>query len=221
MRKEGPMRCVLVALGVAASLGCGTSTKQALLETAFNKEGRRKDYFEATLRVLDENPKYVDEFYTLAQKHPGTLDRFLVNAAQGLSDERIAAMTAKHLAENPESLRKVLETTLEAAKDKPDARKAIAAAIRSKAALATSVIADDPEAVRATLEGTIDAIASRPGARAAFLSAMQEVSPKLSVILAHNPKTLKVMTKALLGQALERSKEQATEILRELGLSQR
>ena len=211
------MRHAFTVLTLATCLfGCSVGQKQNLLETAFDDDGRRQEFFEATLRVLDENPEYVDEFFVHAKKHPKTMDRFVSNTARDLRDEKLAAMTAKHLAKNPESLKQVLVQTLEAAKTDAKARQAIATAIEEKSALATDVIADRPSAVAASLEGTVDAIADKPEARAAFLAAMQKTAPAISRYLANNPKTLKVMTKAFLKVALRDAKNTVAEVLHEL-----
>src|SRR5688572_25564149 len=93
--------------------GCSVGQKRGLLETAFDDRERRQEYFEATLRVLDEHPEYVDEFFVAANKHPKTLDRFIANTSRDLRDEKLASITAKHLAANPESLKQVLVQTLE------------------------------------------------------------------------------------------------------------
>jgi hypothetical protein len=51
---------ILVLLG--GTLGCSVGQKKSVLTTAFHEDERRHEYFEATLRVLEEKPEYVDEF---------------------------------------------------------------------------------------------------------------------------------------------------------------
>jgi hypothetical protein len=144
------------------------------------------------------------------------MDRFVANTSRDLREEALAKMVAEHLARNPESLRRVLLQTLEAAKDDPNARQAIAAAFEEKSAIATDILTDRPSAVGAALEGTVAAIADKPEARAAFLTAMQKTSPAISRYLANNPKTLKVMTKAFLEVALSDKKAMVRDIMKEL-----
>ena len=210
------MRHLLLVVALATLFGCSIGQKESLLETAFAEKERRQEFFEATLRVLDDNPEYVDEFFVHANKHPKTMDRFVSNTARELQNEKLAQMTARHLAKNPASLKQVLVQTLEAAKTDAKAREAIATAIEEKSSLATDIIADRPTAIAASLEGTVAAIADKPEARAAFLKAMQKVSPAIAQYLAHNPKTLKAMTKALLVVAMADAKGTMKEILHEL-----
>jgi hypothetical protein len=207
--------CVSVAL-LSGSLGCSVAQKKQVLETAFDEQGRRHEYFEATLRVLDEKPEYVDESFAQANRHPKVMDRFVENTARDLREEKLAQLVARHLCRNPESLHQVLIQTQRAAKDDANARQAIAAAIEDESTLATDVIADRPSAISATLEGTVAAIADKPEARAAFLEGMQRTSPEISRYLANNPKTLKAMTKALLDVALSEKKATVKQIMKEL-----
>jgi hypothetical protein len=205
---------ILVLLG--GTLGCSVGQKKSVLTTAFHEDERRHEYFEATLRVLEEKPEYVDEFFAQASRHPKVMDRFVANTSRDLREEALAKMVAEHLVRNPESLRRVLLQTLEAAKDDPNARQAIAAAFEEKSAIATDILTDRPSAVGAALEGTVAAIADKPEARAAFLTAMQKTSPAISRYLANNPKTLKVMTKAFLEVALSDKKAMVRDIMKEL-----
>ncbi len=211
MRQLLPVVALLVG-----TLGCSVGQKKNVLETAFHGTDRRKEYFEATLRVLEEKPEYVDEFFAQAERHPKVMDRFVANTSRELRDAGLAQMVAAHLCRNPESLKRVLAETLEAAKNDAKARQAIAEAIEEKSTLATDVIADRPSAVGATLEGTVAAIADKPDARVAFLEAMQRTSPAISRYLANNPKTLKAMTKAFLATALSQQKAAVREVLKEL-----
>lgn len=211
------MRHLLGSLALSVGLaGCSIGQKQRVLETAFDGDGSRREYFEATLRVLDENPEYVDELFALASGHPKTMDRLVANTARELADERLARMTARHLVANPASLKQVLVQALDAARPDAKARMAIATAIEERSEIATDVIADRPSAVAASLEGTVKAIADNPAARAAFLGAMQTTSPAISRYLANNPKTLKAMTKALLVVAVDDAKGTVREILQDL-----
>jgi hypothetical protein len=190
-----------ILAGCLLVCSCSTNQKAGLVNTALDDKEAREEYFEATLRVLDAHPEYTDELFAQAQKHPKTLDRFLSNAANHLDDEALARATAKHLVHNPEGIRQVLLATLDAAKEDPAARQAIARAIEERSDLSAQVISDRPPAVEAMLEATVAAVADKPEARAAFLRAMQKVSPALAAVLAKNPKTLKAMTKALVGAA--------------------
>lgn len=207
------MHSLVFVVALASSLGCSITQKKSVLETAFSETDRRHEYFEATLRVLDQNPDYVDEFFAQAKAHPRTLDRFVAATARDLHDTRLAKMTAQHLVANPASLKQVLVQTLMAAKPNAKARRAIAAAIEAKIDIATDLISDRPSAVAASLEATVNAIADKPEARAAFLAAMQRSSPTIARYLAADPETLKVMTRALLREAVQDAAFTVKEIL--------
>src|SRR3954469_487245 len=81
-----------LGLAVAGAAACGTGTKKEVAKTALDAmpKKERLDSFEATSRVLDEHPEYVDEFYAEARKHPPLFDRFIMNAARDLKDKQYA-----------------------------------------------------------------------------------------------------------------------------------
>ena len=198
----------LVTLGVVCSLcGCSVSSKQTVMETALDDHDRRQEMFEATLRVLDENPKYVDEFFALAQKHPDTLDRFLANAAKGLAEDRLARMNAKHLVQHPASLRQVMITTLDAASDKPDALRAIAESIAARPQVSSMAIAGRPETVKISFKALLAEIMKRPDSRRALLEALHENRDALAELLVSNPET----AKSLMGSVVRAGGKKLTE----------
>jgi hypothetical protein len=190
----------LLAALIATSSACGIGAKRAILAEALDDRDDRAEYFEAILRILDENPEYVDQFFVQARDHEPTLDRFIRNAAHNLDEQALAEMTAKHLANNPEGLRKILIESLEAAKDKPEARKAIASAIGTKVDLSTDILTDDPNVVRETLLATVRHVAKKRESRRAFVQAMYGASPTLAGILANNPTLLAKMFDELTAQ---------------------
>jgi len=146
-----------VVFGVLLLAGCATSTKAKLLKTAFDDDKRRDELFEATLRVLDRKPEWVDEFFEKARSHRPTLERFLESAARTLSDEKLAGMTARHLVAHPAGLRTVLEHSMDAASGNPAAKKAIADAVHSRAETAVNIMVEDPQ----TLGAMTRALASK------------------------------------------------------------
>jgi hypothetical protein len=175
---------------VSLALACTVGQKRAAVEkTVEGKPQTREQLFEATLRVLDEHPRYVDEFFALARKHPATLDRFLDDTAEALRDPALAGKTAAALAAHPPGLTQVLVSTLDAAKGKPKAERAIAEAMIARGDLAARAIATRPEAVTRVSEATIDAVANDAAARDAFLAGMRARSGEVAAILATDPKT--------------------------------
>jgi hypothetical protein len=74
-------------VAVALALGaCTIAQKRAVEEKITDDPGRRRETFEATLRLLDEKPEYVDEFFQLARGHPKTLGRFLRDTSRSLHE---------------------------------------------------------------------------------------------------------------------------------------
>lgn len=131
---------------VVLALACTVSQKREAVEVGTADPGRRQELFEATLRVLDEKPEYVDEFFQQAKKHPATLGRFLRNTAGELQASRqLTEWTAAELVREPGSLEAILVATLDAAAERKPAREAIARAIGERPALAARALAERPE----------------------------------------------------------------------------
>lgn len=131
----------------ALALACTVPQKKTAVAASLDDPERRRESFEATLRLLDEHPEYVDEFFRLAlERHPATLGRFLQNSARTLDDsEQLAEWTAVELVQEPRSLHRILVETLDAAADRQPARAAIARAIGDRPALAARALAEEPE----------------------------------------------------------------------------
>jgi hypothetical protein len=162
MGVHGGLRWLVPA---ALALGaCGTGSKAFVLDKAFALDGTRRDTMEATLRILDEHPTYVDEFFAAARKHKPTLERFLAAAAADLHQPDLARLTAEKLVRNPDGLRRILIETLDAARDRPKARHAIASAIQERAATSSSILLDEPQAMAEVMRGSVDAARKDPAA---------------------------------------------------------
>ncbi|MDB4997292.1 MAG: hypothetical protein JWM74_4724 [Myxococcaceae bacterium] len=193
----------LACVTLAGLVGCGTTAKQGLIDESMRSSTQRRQSLEATLRVMDVHPDYVDEMYEATRRHPRTMERFLQSSARDLEDPALAKATADLLADNPRSLRQVLLATVDAAAAKPDAREAIASAVEERTAAMADIITDRPTALAGTLNDTVAAVGRKPAARKAFLGAMQKSAPRLSEILAKDPHTLMVLTEALVKEVLK------------------
>ena len=112
---------VMVVLGIS----CSTKAKTSITNRAFDNDSRRQQLMEATLRVLDKHPEYVDEFYGAARKHPATLDRFLENTARDLREPALAKRVAAHLVAHIAGLHQIMIETLAAAQGNKKAMTAI------------------------------------------------------------------------------------------------
>jgi hemoglobin-like flavoprotein len=189
--------------GAFLLMGCGAGLKEDLIAEGLDDPDDRRELFEATLRVLDDHPTYVDQLFRQAKSHPRTLDRFIANAARDLHEDELAKLTARHLAANPKSLERILVATMRAARDQPAARQAVADAIQAEAAIAAGIITDDPPLVQETLIETVRNVMHKPAARTAFVKGIDAVSPVMAGILADNPKLLTKLTEEIAGELAE------------------
>ena len=119
------MRVRSIVLVAILGFSCTTKQKTSITDHAFDDDGRRKELMEATLRVLDEHPAYVDEFYEMAKRHHVTLDRFLADTAADLHDPALAKRVAVQLVAHPKGLHQIMISTLDAAQGNRKAMTAI------------------------------------------------------------------------------------------------
>lgn len=198
---------ILVLLPLVGCLhGTGVEPKRFLMDKAMKVELERRELFEATLRVLDAHPEYVDELFTLMLGHRTSLNRFLAINSSGLDDPHYAALMARHLVRHPESLTEVMSQVLEASKDNPEAQRAMALAMERRAALTAQAVTSRPSSVNASTQALIDALQDKPEARQAFLTAMRERSEQVAALLLSDPETLA----AVMGAMAERGVEDAS-----------
>lgn len=199
------LRRTTLALFVAVSVGgCGASGKQQAVEATFESDTQRREMFEATLRVLDENPRYVDEFYQFALKHPPTLDRFFANTAANLDQDWLARMNARHLARHPSSVKQVMVTTLDEISDEPASQDAMAQAITARAQVAAMAITEREDTIRSSFAAILREAKKKPEARKALLAAMAENGDQISELLLANPELAKSLTATLLKTGADR-----------------
>lgn len=142
---------LLRPIGLAAVLLVTACGPKAAIETAMSSEGSRRDSFEATLQIMDENPEYVDELYAATLRHPDTLDRFVRNVAKGLSNDELARMTARRLAENPDSVKAMMRALIQEAQKDERARRAVLQAIQENGEPLAALIVDDPKLLSSLL----------------------------------------------------------------------
>jgi hypothetical protein len=124
------MRAQMLSLVLLAA--CTTKGKTTITEEAFERRETRREMMEATFRVLDKHPAYVDEMFAIAQRHPRTLDRLFADTARNLDKPELSERVAKHLAAHPPGLRQIMIETLDASKGNAEAEKAIVSAIQAR-----------------------------------------------------------------------------------------
>jgi hypothetical protein len=176
--------------------GCSASSQKPAIATALDSREVRGESFEATLRVLDEHPEYVDEFFAAALRHPATLDRFLHNTARDLERDELARFTAERLVAHPPGLRQILIASLDAASDDPTALRAMSDAMAARPQLAAIVVVQSDASLRGTLRALLAEVLKNPDARRSFLVGLSENSDAMARILAPNPDVLGAMLKA-------------------------
>lgn len=177
--------------------GCGAGAQKPAIATAIDNDKIRAESFEATLRVLDEHPTYVDEFLTIARnRHPATLDRFLRDTARELERDEFARFTADRLVLAPKGTKQILIATLDAASDKPAVLQAMSEAMAARPQLAAIVVVQSDATIRSTLHALMKEVAKNPEARRSFLTAIGENADVMAQILAPNAAVLAALMKA-------------------------
>jgi hypothetical protein len=204
-------RALLTSIFTLASVACSAGTQKPALETAMKNDEQRAESLEATLRVMDENPEYVDELFALAVRHPATLERFLENHARNLKDDELAKMTAKHLAAHPPGLKHVMIKNLDEISDDPAAMQAVAEAMLERPQVSAMVIAQKPEAVRALVTALIAEVRKNDKAREAFIQALHDNRDPVADLALANPELLTSLMKAFAARAAARGKAELEE----------
>jgi hypothetical protein len=176
---------------------CSASTQKPAVETVLSSPATRTESFEATLRVLDEHPEYVDELFARARKHRPTLERLLEDNAVDLADNDLARRTAAHLAMHPAGLYRTMLKTLDAISDKQLAMAAVAKAMTERPQVAAMVITQREEATISTLTALVKEVQKNDRARRAFLTGVEDNSDALARLLVANPRVLGALVKAM------------------------
>ena len=203
---------VCLALG-----GCGAGAQKPAIETALENDKVRAESFEATLRVLDEHPTYVDEFLTLARnRHPATLDRFLRDTARELERDEFARFTADRLVLSPAGTKQILIATLDAASDKPPVLRAMSEAMAARPQLSAIVVVQSDATVRSTLRALMQEVAKNPEARRSFLTAISENADAMAQVLVPNSAVLAVLIKAFARAGVKNADKELGALLKAL-----
>lgn len=214
VRMRTMVRRAMAMGGVSLALGgCSAGAQKPAIETVMKNDAQRRESLEATLRVMDEHPEYVDELFVLTLRHPRTLERFLANHARALERVDLATTTAKHLAAHPPGLKQVMIKNLDEISDDPAAMTAVAEAMLERPQVSAMVITQKPEAVEALVTALIAEVTKNAKARTAFVIALQENREPLARIAAENPQVLTALMKALVSVEVARGKEKLKDAL--------
>jgi hypothetical protein len=148
------LRRLPIAL-VLALVACSARQKAGVTETAFENDKQRSEMIEATLRVMDAHPEYVDELFRMSRTHPRTQSRLFSNTAAAVADPDFAQRVARHLVAYPRGLERIMIETLDAARGKPDAQRAIVDAIEGRADVAAAYLVEHPRELATVSEAIV------------------------------------------------------------------
>ena len=209
------MRMVMTVLAVSIA-ACTPAQKKPLVATAMDNAETRHESLEATMRVLDEHPEYVDELFYMSQGHP-MFDRLLEDTAKNLANEALARRAAEHMANHPDGLRMILIATLDEVKDRPKPLEAGASAMEARPDEAVRMLVQRDIAVRRMMRALIAEVNRNPKAEQAFLTALRENSDGMAQVLTRNPDDMGVLLKAVGKSGVRRGGREFEVFLSRLG----
>jgi hypothetical protein len=216
MRSTHRLITPLCALFVTIS-ACTPAQKKPVVATAVDDSETRHEAFEATLRVLDQHPEYVDEFFVAARRHPQTLDRLLQDTTRALAEPDFARQAAGHLGAEPAGLKSTLIATLDEIKDQPEAQEAVAQAIELRPHETAAALFTRELAIRKAMTAMLEDLRGRPKATEAFMQAMRDNRMRLAELLAAHPDVLTKLTGALAEHGAKSGKSELEDVVSKLG----
>ncbi|MDQ2644493.1 MAG: hypothetical protein M3020_11795, partial [Myxococcota bacterium] len=214
-RRARPLYLTWLALAASvAALACAASSQKPAVDAALSNDALRSESLEATLRVLDQHPEYVDELFALTLKHPKTLDRFLQNTARELSDDALSRLTARRLADHPDGLRRIMVATLDEISDEPAPLAAVSESIRERPQIAAMVLVQREESVRRTLRALMGEVGKNRDARRWFLLGVQDNAVSMASVIAQDPTVLSSLLRAFGKVGLKAGKTELEALLK-------
>jgi len=220
-----PQRCARRGIvrwtAVAASLAiaCAASSQKPAVDAALASDDLRRESLEATLRVLDQHPGYVDELFALTLQHPKTLDRFLQNPARALSDDALSRRTARRLADHPDGLRQILVATLDEISDEPSPLQAVSEAMGERPQVAAMAMVQREESVRRTMRALMGEVQKNREAARWFLLAVQDNSVLMAAVIVQDPNVLASLLRAFGKVGLRSGKNELEALVKALSPS--
>jgi hypothetical protein len=198
----GMRSCAVLLLLLAAA--CGTGGKERLLRTALHGDDSRREWLEATLRVLDDHPEYIDELYVAARGHERVLGRFTENMARDLHDEKLARMMARYFTRHPSSLRQVMIAALDEAREDRAAREAIAQGIQERGDVVLKITLEHPEMASQSLRDLLDGAESNEPLARTIAEALSEKADLAANLITDHPDLVYGMLRATVDHVLEK-----------------
>jgi hypothetical protein len=195
-------------LALALAPGCSTEGKKDVAKSALASMApeQRRDSFEATARLLDEQPELVDELYVVMRRHRPTMHRFLVNAtSQDLKEPWLADMAAEVLADHPAAIEPTFIAAMDAIAPEPEARAAMNRAVARRAEKAVDIMTDSPETMDRVLAASMVTLERKPRARENVRAAVHQQRQQIIAFAKANPELGRDLTEDLLHQVVKDS----------------
>jgi hypothetical protein len=200
-------------LATGGLLACTPSQQKPVVATAIDSDEARATSFEATLRVLDEHPEYVDELFARSRHHPKTLDRLLYNSAQHLHEEELAHRAAVQLTGAPAGLKMTLIASLEKMQDQPAALEAGAAAIEERPQEAAHMLVQRERGIIRTVHALVIEIQKKPEAARAFRQALSENSDAVAAVITKDPELVGKMVASISKAGVKRGANELEDLV--------
>jgi hypothetical protein len=197
---------VLLATTLAlTSVGCTASQKKSVAKAAVKTMPAedRRETFEATARLLDENPPLTREAYDVMKKHPQTMTRLMEMAMTDLENPEDAKNMAEMMSKHPAALEQTLKAMADAAAQSPEARAAINRGIAAKAPVMVDIVTDDPQAISKSLAAGMKVLEKKPKAKANVLAGVRANRAQIIAFVKNDKELAKEMTEELLREAVK------------------
>jgi hypothetical protein len=196
---------IVGAASAAWCLACSTETKKDVAKSAVHSMSvdQRRESFEATARMLDEDPRIVDELYSVMRQHRPAMHQFLANATRDLREPWLANMTAELLVQNPASVEETLLAATDEISKSPKARAAMDRAIAKRAGKVVDILTDDPGTLGQVLSASLTVVEKKPRARETIVEAASKERGRIIEFVRRDPELAKEMTEALLRDAVK------------------
>jgi hypothetical protein len=157
-------------------VGCTTKGKTEVTDTAFDNPETRREMLEATLRVMDAHPEYVDELFELSLAHPKTLDRLFSDTAERMgTDEKLAKRQAERLTAHPRGMNRVMVATMDMLPDRPKAQAALVDAMEERAPIAAAVLVRRPDQLATVFRAIMVEVVASPDTMAKMKTILKDV----------------------------------------------
>lgn len=177
---------LVVALAVTA---CRPKPNAMVNEPLYDNPGHRAELFEATLRMLDEHPDYVDELTRLTLRHPKTLQRQFEATARYLADDDVARLHARALVANPRGLERLTIETFDAAEDNPSAQRAIVDAVQQRSEFVATAFVNRPRDFESLMKSMLPKAWASEETKPIMEKVMEQISnPQLAARRSWRPK---------------------------------